>query len=48
MNAAPQRSFARRNWPTLVVAGAVLAGGGYILKEAVQVARTAARRMNDR
>ena len=48
MNDTLQRSFTRRHWPTLVVAGAVLAGAGYILYETVQGARSAAQRTADR
>lgn len=48
MNAAPQRSFFRRHWPTLVVAGVVLTGVGYVVAKGIETARGAARRMGDR
>jgi hypothetical protein len=48
MNAAPQRSFLRRQWPTLVAAGVVLSGVGYVVAKGIEMARSAARRTNDR
>jgi hypothetical protein len=47
MNTTPNRSFVRRHWPILVLAGAVLGGIGYGVASAVERARSAARRSND-